>query len=44
MDRKTGSEWVLKIKEGVLVESCAEGRAKGSEYRMPALDATVWAW
>ena len=24
---------------GVIVESCAEGRAKGSEYRMPVLDA-----
>ena len=39
MDRKTCSEWVMKVKERVLVESCAEGRAKGSEYRMPVLDA-----
>jgi hypothetical protein len=30
MDRKTGSEWVMKVKERVLVETCAEGRAKGS--------------
>jgi hypothetical protein len=37
--RKTDSEWVMKVKERVLVESCAEGRAKGSEYRMPVLDA-----
>ena len=39
VDRKTDSEWVMKVKERVLVESCAEGRAKGSEYRMPVLDA-----
>jgi hypothetical protein len=39
MDRKTGSEWVMKAKERVLVESHAEGHAKGSEYRMPVLDA-----
>jgi hypothetical protein len=32
VDRKTDSEWVMKVKERVLVESCAEGRAKGSEY------------
>jgi hypothetical protein len=39
MDRKTGSEWVMKAKERVFVESCAECRAKGSEYRMPVLGA-----
>ena len=29
----------MKGKERVLVERCAEGRAKGSEYRMPTVDA-----
>ena len=41
MDSRAGSEWVMKAKERVLVEGCAEGRAKGSEYRMPVLDAVV---
>jgi hypothetical protein len=40
MDRRTGSELVMKVKERVLVESCAEGRAKGREYRMPVVDAS----
>ena len=39
VDRKTGSEWVMRAKEQVLVESNEEGRAKGREYRMPELEA-----
>jgi hypothetical protein len=39
MNRRTAREWVMKVKERVIVESCAEGRAKGSEYRMPVVDA-----
>jgi hypothetical protein len=34
VDRKTGSEWVMRAKVQVLVESNEEGRAKGREYRM----------
>jgi hypothetical protein len=39
VDKKTGSEWVMRAKEQVLVESNEEGRAKGREYRMPELEA-----
>jgi hypothetical protein len=44
VDRKTGSEWVMRAKEQVLlVESNEEGRAKGREYRMPELEAAIGA-